>query len=206
MSTPYVLPSAPVGSSPRTIPLVITAIVHVVVIVAFASGLRLSDFTEPVPVMTAFQVPDTAPSQPKPEIIEPVDKTLAASQLDIPAPPIISIEPDVAVSVTTETSITTEPQSQNTGAPSFADLRLVHKTDPLYPPASRRFDEEGMVLVKLTVAANGRVIDAAVQTSSGYPRLDQAALEAVRTWRFASAGGSDRAIVSVPVKFELNRR
>ena len=56
-------------------------------------------------------------------------------------------------------------------------------SQPPYPPASRRLGETGTVIMLLTVAENGRVIDAALDTSSGFDRLDQAALKEAKAWR-----------------------
>lgn len=58
-------------------------------------------------------------------------------------------------------------------------------SQPAYPPASRRLGETGTVTMLLTVAENGRVIDAALDTSSGHDLLDQAALKEAKTWRLA---------------------
>lgn len=58
-------------------------------------------------------------------------------------------------------------------------------SQPAYPQQSRRMGETGTVIMLLTVAENGRVIDAALDTSSGHERLDQAALKEAKTWRLA---------------------
>lgn len=62
---------------------------------------------------------------------------------------------------------------------------------PDYPPESRRRGEEGVVRLALRIGIDGRVEGAEVSVSSGFPRLDQAALEAARRWRFrpATQGG-----------------
>lgn len=58
-------------------------------------------------------------------------------------------------------------------------------TQPEYPPASRRAGEAGTVVLRIYVLENGRVREATVSTSSGFPRLDEAAVrEATRAWRF----------------------
>jgi protein TonB len=62
------------------------------------------------------------------------------------------------------------------------------KVEPAYPPTSRRLGEEGRVVVNVYVLADGRVGDVQVLTSSGYERLDAAALQHVRrNWRFDPA-------------------
>ena len=62
---------------------------------------------------------------------------------------------------------------------------------PEYPRSSLRRREEGTVLVVLEIGADGRVLAARLEESSGFPRLDEAALRGLRAWRFrpATKGG-----------------
>jgi TonB family protein len=54
---------------------------------------------------------------------------------------------------------------------------------PIYPSMSFKQGEEGEVLVKMQIGADGMIADANVIKSSGYPRLDAAALKAARETR-----------------------
>uniref|UniRef100_UPI001E2FA5EB energy transducer TonB n=1 Tax=Roseomonas rosulenta TaxID=2748667 RepID=UPI001E2FA5EB len=77
---------------------------------------------------------------------------------------------------------------------------------PDYPPESRRRGEEGVVRLALRVGSDGSVEAAEVAVSSGHPRLDQAAVEAARRWRFRPAmqGGLPVAgTLSTAVQFRL---
>lgn len=77
---------------------------------------------------------------------------------------------------------------------------------PAYPRAARRAGWEGTVLVAVLVGADGGCRRATVAASSGHPVLDQAALEAVRGWRFSPAlraGAPVESEVEVPVVFRL---
>jgi protein TonB len=57
-------------------------------------------------------------------------------------------------------------------------------SQPEYPPSSRRAGEAGTVILEVYVLENGRVGEAKVKQSSGYPRLDEAAVREVkRSWR-----------------------
>lgn len=58
--------------------------------------------------------------------------------------------------------------------------QLVDACADRYPAASRRLGEEGAVHLLVLVAADGRVADARIESSSGYPRLDQASVDCVR--------------------------
>ena len=55
---------------------------------------------------------------------------------------------------------------------------------PPYPTISRQLGEEGQVILKLSLDKDGDVVDATVDKSSGFERLDLAALEEAKTsWR-----------------------
>jgi protein TonB len=76
-----------------------------------------------------------------------------------------------------------------------------------YPPMSRRLREEGRVLLDVHILADGSVGEVKLKQSSGFARLDEAALEAVRRWRYQPARRGDEAIAwwyVQPVAFALN--
>lgn len=80
---------------------------------------------------------------------------------------------------------------------------------PLYPEEADRKKQEGKVLVSVQVEANGRPGSVTLISSSGFPLLDAAALEAVRKWTFypQNVGGLPVASrVEVPVVFTLKDR
>ena len=83
-------------------------------------------------------------------------------------------------------------------------------TQPPYPSAAIRFGEEGNLEIEVLVARNGRVADARIARSSGYPRLDQAALEeARRGWRLKPGTVDGEPIEMwhrVRVTFRLDQR
>lgn len=88
-----------------------------------------------------------------------------------------------------------------TGPVDVGTLRVLSRTPPEYPLFSRKRREEGRLTILITIQS-GRVTDAQVERGSGYPRLDEAALRAVRTWRFDHPG---RIRARVPVSFRLER-
>lgn len=78
---------------------------------------------------------------------------------------------------------------------------------PPYPGLSRRMGEEGEVQLRVQVDANGNAQQVELYRSSGFPRLDQTALDTVRQWRFVPARQGDQPVpawVIVPIKFSLN--
>jgi periplasmic protein TonB len=77
---------------------------------------------------------------------------------------------------------------------------------PVYPETARRRGQQGRVVLRVDVSAEGMPVAVAVGESSGYASLDAAALAAVQKWRFAPAtrGGTPvPAVAEVPVRFRL---
>lgn len=91
--------------------------------------------------------------------------------------------------------------------PDFGAAYLKNQP-PHYPAASRRMAEMGRVLLRVLVSPTGEPDKVELGTSSGFERLDAAALEAVRTWKFVPARQAGRAVaawVQVPIAFSLFR-
>ena len=89
--------------------------------------------------------------------------------------------------------------------PSF-NAAYLQNPPPFYPIASKKLGEEGRVLLKVLVGAEGGAKKVELKASSGYERLDGAAIDAVTKWRFVSAkqaGHSIEAWVLVPIIFKL---
>ncbi|MBK8908520.1 MAG: TonB family protein [Rhodospirillales bacterium] len=75
---------------------------------------------------------------------------------------------------------------------------------PAYPEAARRWGYEGRVVVAVRVSAAGEPLAVDLAESSGYRVLDQAAVRAIRRWRFRPAGGGRPVdVVAVPITFKL---
>jgi protein TonB len=77
---------------------------------------------------------------------------------------------------------------------------------PVYPPLSRRLGEEGKLVLRVELDESGQVNIAQVVNSSGYKRLDEAAMAAVKTWRCnppTRNGQPVRAIALQPFNFVL---
>lgn len=89
--------------------------------------------------------------------------------------------------------------------PSF-NAEYLDNPAPIYPPAARRLREQGRVLLLVEVAPDGLPRQVNLASSSGSPRLDEAALDAVRRWRFVPARKGSTAVpaqVLVPIVFGL---
>jgi TonB family protein len=77
---------------------------------------------------------------------------------------------------------------------------------PIYPALSRQRGEQGRTVLNVLVDKAGFVKELQIERSSGYPRLDQAAVDAVKTWRFMPRKADENTIESwlvVPINFRL---
>ncbi len=98
----------------------------------------------------------------------------------------------------TPTAVASVPQQTS---PSFAG-----NSPAVYPDLARQRGWEGVVLVRIHIDAEGRVIHAEIAKSSGYEVLDAAAITTVRHWRGSPATLSGRPVATVellPFRFRL---
>lgn len=89
--------------------------------------------------------------------------------------------------------------------PQF-DVHYLTNPAPQYPSLSRRAGEEGKVVLRVMVEVSGLPSKVIVSTSSGYERLDKAAVASVSQWKFAPARRDQHPVpawVLVPVVFSL---
>jgi protein TonB len=87
------------------------------------------------------------------------------------------------------------------------DADYLHNPAPAYPAQSRRLKEEGTVLLLVRVSVEGAPLSVEIRNSSGFERLDEAGLQAVRQWRFVPAKrGSENVAASVLVPIQFKRQ
>ncbi len=90
--------------------------------------------------------------------------------------------------------------------PPRSDAAYLQNPQPRYPMSARRRGEQGTVVLKVLVTAEGQAGSVSVQSSSGSPALDQAALEAVKNWKFVPARQGTQPVEGwhlVPIVFKL---
>ena len=143
---------------------------------------------------------DLEPAAVEEEVVAPAPQVVAAAK---------PIQPQRPAAATATASVAPKVAARAAGAGerTLAKPNYLRNPPPKYPAESRKLREEGLVLLKVSVTANGRAADVQLQRSSGFARLDDAALKAVRGWEFnpARAGGTPVACaVEVPVRFGLN--
>jgi len=120
-----------------------------------------------------------------------------------PSNSITAVVAQLAPEPKVEPKVVEEPRIE---PPSFG-VAYLNNPAPAYPSISRRLGEQGRVVLKVLVSAAGEPESVALENGSGSDRLDQAAIDAVKKWRFVPAkrnGESLSAYVLVPLKFSLN--
>lgn len=91
-------------------------------------------------------------------------------------------------------------------SPAVFDASYLNNPAPLYPSLSKKYGEQGIVLLDVYVNISGGVDQIRVNKSSGFARLDNAALTTVKKWRFVPAkkgGQLENSWVQVPINFKL---
>jgi protein TonB len=161
-------------------------------------------------VVRLIQADTPAPQKPLPPLV-PVQPKIARTPT--PPPPVITTAAETA---TPNFAVAPQPPAPKADAAPVAvslpvtgarfDASYLNNPKPTYPVFSRRNGEEGKVMLRVRVGANGSALDVEIRQSSGFARLDAAAREAVLKWRFVPATRGDEAIeswVGVPIVFSL---
>ncbi len=161
---------------------------------------------EPEPVLTKEVAPPPPPPVPK-EKPKPQPKPTPAKVPVAQATPSTEVKAE-SVAPPAPTPASAPPASALVEQKPLvrAEADYLNNPKPSYPRLSKRMGEQGEVRLRVLVAADGRVASVQLTSSSGYERLDEAAVESVKQWRFKPATRGGEALetwVEVPVKFVL---
>jgi protein TonB len=204
---------------------------HVLAVWALQSGLlrRAVELVIPVEVMAELielpqpqvepEPPAPAPPAPKPPPPKPRPAPPPPRPLPVatpsPAPSPIQAAPPEPVVPAPPAPVVAAPPPPAPPAPpapppvvqlpsSSADY--LSNPKPAYPSLSRRLGEQGRVMVRVFVETSGTPSRVELARSSGFERLDKAAMDTVMRWRFApgKVGGEAKAMwVNVPINWVL---
>lgn len=152
------------------------------------------NFIAPPAPQQAAPKPAPKPPEPKPLPKEPPRQLVAQAPVLSPAEPVAPPAPELPVVAPAPAA----PAMPGPAGPVVlgGELSVVcpERRAPAYPPMSRRLGESGKVVLRVTLNAQGRVAKATVNQSSGFNRLDEAALAAVREWRCTPAQRNGQAV------------
>lgn len=170
------------------------------------------------------------PELPKPEPVKPEPPKVVEPRPEPPKPEPPKPEPAKPAPVAAPTAPEPPPKPAPAPAPeavtkpapapppapapvtaknsSGSSAQYVGSCEAHYPAMSKRLNEKGTVVVKVLVKSDGTAGDVELKSSSGYPRLDQAWLEAIKNCRFTPSTGNDGKPIdewfSAPHAFKLN--
>lgn len=145
------------------------------------AALAVVNLTPPPPPPSEEPPPPPSPPQvvaPPPIVRTPLPMTPTVMTTPEPVPVPVTAAPSPPAPV----ALPPAPPSTVNAADLMA--RMVSGKPPRYPIESRRKHEQGTVVLQLVLGLDGRVASIAIAQSSGIKRLDDAALDAVRGWRW----------------------
>jgi len=109
-----------------------------------------------------------------------------------------------------EESLTQKNDNKKHAVPTYDSLNLKYKRNnpPIYPTRSIEMEEHGIVMLYVEINFNGTIRTVQIKQSSGYRRLDKAALDAAKKWEFFPVSLSDNknsnyVKVLIPVEFNI---
>ncbi|MFM2008608.1 MAG: hypothetical protein RIR02_558 [Pseudomonadota bacterium] len=207
-----------------------TVLLHVILALLFMLGLMEHKITPPdtPPVLVEFMQSQPTPRTVEPQPAKPTPPQVRPQPVATPEP---APQPTPAPSKVTAPAVVTQaapvaPSAPTTPtppappapapapvvtAPAKTDVSIsasysASNAKPIYPNMSKRLGEQGTVVLRVLVKADGTAGAVEVKSSSSFPRLDQAAVEAVKSWHFNPATSDGKAIdewYQVPIPFKL---
>ncbi len=197
---------------------------HLALLWAVHSGLvrRAADVIVPPAVLKVFvelPAPEVAPPPPpvvvkKVEPARPHDPAPAPQQVQAPQPQVEA----VALTTAPTGTFSAPPAAAPAPAPApvappaprmelpSGDAAYLQNPKPVYPAVSRRLNEKGKVIVRVLIGVDGTAQKAELYQSSGFQRLDDAAISTVTKWRYVPGkrdGVPEAMWFNVPIDFVL---
>lgn len=192
---------------------------HVVMLaLALTPPLPFERPARPVPAEPMVVVPvEMAVVEPPPLIAEPVRSRPVPTVLPMPVPSLPPLAPTGTrpAPPPVAADLFAPPSQAIVSAPTVGTLRglsaavaIDSVTPPPYPPRAARRGEEGTVLLRVDIGADGVPYAVAIEQGSGSTLLDRAARQHVLAkWRFHPAmldGRPVAATARVPIAFSLD--
>ncbi|MFN3610586.1 energy transducer TonB [Tepidimonas sp.] len=152
-----------------------------------------------------------APNAPPPSVVPAASPPGPADPAPAAAAALSSVAPLPSAGSASTAPATDGSTATAAAAPARIDLpsasaAYLSNPPPPYPPLSRRLGEQGKVVVRVRIEADGTASAAEVRTSSGFERLDQAALQTVLRWKYVPGkrnGVPEAMWYLIPIQFVL---
>ncbi|CAN1546390.1 TonB Periplasmic protein TonB, links inner and outer membranes [Burkholderiaceae bacterium] len=206
---------------------------HIAALWAMHTGLlqRVVEVVVPVMAISQAEPPPPPPKPPEPvkppeppkltpppKTPQPVLTPPPTPQPPAPAtpePPAVLAAPTASVTTPVVPAAAPAPPPPAPPPPPAAPAKVelpsskadyLHNPPPDYPRMSKRLGEQGKVVLKVLIGADGAPQKVELVTSSGFERLDKSALDAAMRWRYVPGkrGGVAEAMwYQVPIQFTL---
>lgn len=209
----------------NTLTLIGVVLLHVLGLVWAAQQLSITEpVITPPSVVGVLVAPEPEPAppppqpkpQPKPQpepkpapkpTPKPTPKPEPARE-EAPEPPVTQTAPSVPTPPAPAVQqAAPAPEAPAPVTPPRTDAAHLNNPAPQYPALSRRLGEQGRVMLDVYILPDGSVGEIKLNKSSGFPRLDNAALQAVKAWKYVPAKRGNKPIAFwyvQPVSFVLN--
>ena len=176
-------------------------------------ALDIEMISEPVPVAAAV-VPETLPPPVEPSpAVELKPAVVEESKVVLPEKSEVAENDQLrSHTIISEAKIAPAPAKIEAAEPPVLEMdggkpaNYFLNPKPLYPVEARRHREEGLVVLAVQVNREGLPDGVYIVQSSHFQRLDEAAVQAVKQWRFTPARMGGMAVASqieVPIRFKL---
>lgn len=202
------------AASRRTLLLLIIA-AHLAAAVAIGSIKGVAVLVDPLPLLVSIVPEAESPKPAMPARTVPLPR-MQMPEIRIPAPPpidtlvMVKMVEERPVPAPVEKAMPSPAPPAPVASPAIEpprfDLAYLNNPAPSYPVFAKRAREQGMVMLRVRVDAAGNVQGIELHQSSGFQRLDEAALAAVKRWRFVPARAGERTVAGVaivPIHFQL---
>lgn len=160
----------------------------------------------PTPAVQKKVVPKPSVPQPRPlAIADPTPSPNAPTGTLAPVAPVAPVAPPAPAAEVTAPSAPAPVAPPKVELPS-SNADYLQNPKPAYPPLSKRLGEQGKVIVRVLIGADGVPQKAEIRQSSGFDRLDQAALSTALKWRYVPGkrgGIAEDMWFNVPINFVL---
>jgi protein TonB len=199
-------------SGRRGVALIAVLILHVILAWGFYTGLAGNLIQKIIPPVEIAQIekPKTVdkPPPPPPKLEEVKPYVPPPEFVDIAAAPVETTAITTVTTVQQAAPVVQAPAPvQRPGTSIKPDPKHpLHIGEDYYPDASKRANEEGRCIVTITVGVDGKISNETIQTSSGFPRLDEACLKGVHGQRMLPATEDGKPVaktVTIPIVWKL---
>lgn len=207
-----VLPHPSAGRRSSLLGIVVAA--HLGALLLILAARTVAPRIAEIPMVVELLQPPAEQRRPEPKPLpvarpQPADRPRATPRAAVPViEATASTAPSLSAPVTPAVAAKPEPPAEPAITHARFDADYLKNPAPPYPPLSRRMGEQGKVVLRVLVSAHGTAESVEVRTSSGSQRLDEAAANTVRHWKFVPARRGEAAVhswVLVPINFKLEQ-